>query len=257
MSISRTDILNEKNNIDSISPEIIKQISVILKYVEIKKSTVFNKNLMVGLLNKLTDRNKSSIYEQIIKLLENKDDLDKYLEEMFSHIFSNSLKQSKFLETYVELIDTLNSKYPESIPIKINNKVELFLNTINTVSNKTKDINDKNYDDLCLRFKNIEYINGYSKFIAYLYNFDLYTNINTTAFQLMDIISNETDIESKKNLIDGLFNMITSINCKKLTSNDINTLIEKTKQLKLLDISNKSKFQLMDIDDYLSENHNI
>ena len=67
MSISRTDILNEKNNIDSISPEIIKQISVILKYVEIKKSTVFNKNLMVGLLNKLTDRNKSSIYEQIIK----------------------------------------------------------------------------------------------------------------------------------------------------------------------------------------------
>ena len=253
MSIDRIDILNEKNNIDSISPEIIKKISVILKYVEIKKSTVFNKNLIIGLLNKLSDRNKTVIYQQIIELLENKDDLDKYLEEMFSHIFSNSLKQSKFLETYVDLLNTLNKQYPELIPPKINNKVDLFINTINTISNKTKDINDSNYDEICLRFKNIEYMNGYSKFIAYLYNFDLYTNINSTIFQLMDIISNDSDIESKKNLIDGLFNMVTSVNFKKLTSDEINILIEKTKQLQLLDITNKSKFQLMDIIDYLEK----
>ena len=252
MSIDRIDILNEKNNIDGISPEIIKRISVILKYVEIKKSTVFNKNLIIGLLNKLSDRNKTVIYQQIIELLENKDDLDKYLEEMFSHIFSNSLKQSKFLETYVELLDTLNQQYPELIPPKINNKVDLFINTINTISNKTKDINDSNYDEICIRFKNIEYMNGYSKFIAYLYNFDLYTNVNSTIFQLMDIISNDSDIESKKNLIDGLFNMVTSIELKKITSDDINSLIEKTKQLQQLDITNKSKFQLMDIVDYLT-----
>ena len=68
----------------------------------------------------------------------------------------------------------------------------------------------------------------------------------------MDIISNDSDIESKKNLIDGLFNMVTSIELKKLTSDDINTLIEKTKQLQQLDITNKSKFQLMDIVDYLT-----
>ena len=59
--------------------------------------------------------------------------------------------------------------------------------------------------------------------------------------------------ESKKNLIDGLFNMVTSINFKKLTSDEINILIEKTKQLQLLDITNKSKFQLMDIIEYLEK----
>lgn len=253
MSIDRNAILNEKKNSDGISPDIIKKISIILKYVETAKSTVFNKKAIVGLLNKLSDKNKMVIFEQIMELLENKDDLEKYLEEMFSHIFNNSIKQSQFIEIYIELIGTLNQKYPQLILNHLNSKIDLFINTIRNISNKTKDINIENYDDLCVKFKNIQYINGYSKFIAGLYNYGLYQNIIDISTQLMDIILNDTDIETKKNLIDGLFNIMTSINLIKITSSNKELLIEKSKQLQDIDITKKSKFQLMDIVDYLSK----
>ena len=56
--MKRLDILNERTEYNSniIIPNKIKEISKVLKYVEIKKSTIFNKNEVVGILNKLTEK---------------------------------------------------------------------------------------------------------------------------------------------------------------------------------------------------------
>ena len=58
--ISRDDIFKQKHSYkkDSISQEQITQISKVLKYVTIKKAIIFNKNIVVGILNKLSEKNK-------------------------------------------------------------------------------------------------------------------------------------------------------------------------------------------------------
>ena len=94
-------IYEKKNsyNQDIIDPQMLLRIRSILKIAEPK---VFNKkDNIVGILNKLADKNKDNLLEQLLKILSDSDNESEIINNIFVNVFENSLKQPKYIEIYM------------------------------------------------------------------------------------------------------------------------------------------------------------
>lgn len=245
--LDKNIILSYKNNYNknAIDMNTILKISRILKYVNIKNNTtsLFKKNNIVGILNKLTDDNKIDITKQLLELV--KQD-NKCLDEILETIFINSIKQCKYITNYMYLLKNIHLEYSNEMNQFINLKIDEFIRAIEDTSNE-----NNNSSDICQLFKNTQYINGYTIFITQLYNNGLMDSILLYFNKLTEIIIVLDNNEQKKNLIESLFNIINSCTKSLLTSHDIEVIHTSINKIKSTSISNKSKFQLMDIKDLL------
>ena len=91
--VSRNSIISEKSkyNKEAISSRDMRRIAMILKYINITNaSDMFDKNIVVGILNKLDSDNKDIIAQDILKHI---GDNEESVTELFNVIFNNMLRQ--------------------------------------------------------------------------------------------------------------------------------------------------------------------
>ena len=233
--VSRNSIISEKSkyNKEAISSRDMRRIAMVLKYINITNaSDMFDKNIVVGILNKLDSDNKDIIAQDILKHI---GDNEESVTELFNVIFNNMLHQKKYADNYVYILSCIHSKFPEEINNSIHNNTRTFRDIIKKLDSYVIDTN------------------GYSIFLAKCVNFNLVLSdvVNNI---ILDLILHSVEYRDNnlQNIIDSLFNIITNLEKKHILNGD--SLLEKIKDVKNNQpINNKSKFQLMDIIDILSE----
>ena len=235
-------IYEKKNsyNRNIINPQKLLRIRSILKITEPK---VFNnKDNIVGILNKLSDRNKDNLLGQLLKFLSDSDNESEIINNIFVHVFENSLKQPKYIDIYMYILKSINDKF--DITTLIREKTDEFILNMEKITKDIKNSESNNYDDICIIFKKKEYIIGYSIFISQLYNYNLIENIDNYIKQLIVLIRDCNSIDYRINLVDSLYHIIKTLNNISIEISDIKDLLN-------LEINNKSRFRILDILDLI------
>jgi hypothetical protein len=233
-TVNRNSIISEKSkyNKNAISARDMRKIAMILKYINITNtSDMFDKNIVVGILNKLDNDNKDLISQDILKHIgDNKESVT----DLFNVIFNNMLQQKKYADNYVYILRVLQTRFHEEINNSVQKNTKTFMDIIKKLDSYVIDIN------------------GYSIFLAKCVNFNLISPSILNNI-IIDLISHSVEYRDNnlQNLIDALFNIIYNLEKKHILNNK--SLLEKIKDIKNNQpINNKSKFQLMDIIDILS-----
>lgn len=232
--VNRNSIISEKSkyNKEAISSKDMRRIAMVLKYINITNaSDMFDKNIVVGILNKLDSDNKDIIAQDILKHI---GDNEESVTELFNVIFNNMLHQKKYADNYVYILSVIHSKFPEEINKSIHKNTRTFTDIVKKLDSYVIDMN------------------GYSIFLAKCVNFNLVLSdiVNNIILDLI-LHSEEYRDNNLQNLIDSLFNIISNLDKEHILNSK--ELLEKIKDVKNNQpINNKSKFQLMDIMDILS-----
>ncbi len=232
--VNRNSIISEKSkyNKNSISTADMRKIATVLKYINItNNSDIFDKNIVVGVLNKLDNDNKDLISQDILKHI---GDNEESVTDLFNLIFNNMLHQKKYADNYVYILSILHKKFQEEISCCIQKNTKTFMDIIKKLDSYVIDIN------------------GFSIFISKCVNFDLISPIVVNKI-IIDLLSYSAEYRDNnlQNLIDALFNIISNLEKKHILNSE--SLLERVKDIKNNQpINNKSKFQLMDIIDILS-----
>ena len=230
--VNRNSIISEKSryNKDAISCKDMRKIAMVLKYINITNNVdIFDKNIVVGILNKLDNDNKDLIAQDVLKHIGDKKDS---VTELFNVIFNNMLQQKKYADNYVYILSIIHSKFEEEMKACILKNTKTFMDIIRKLDSYVIDINGRAFLAKCVNFN--------------LILPDIVNNI------IMDLISHSANYRDNnlQNLIDALFNIVSNLEKKHILDGDY--LLQKIKDVKNTQpINNKSKFQLMDIMDIL------
>ena len=138
--VSRNSIISEKSkyNKEAISSRDMRRIAMVLKYINITNaSDMFDKNIVVGILNKLDSDNKD-IAQDILKHI---GDNEESVTELFNVIFNNMLHQKKYADNYVYILSCIHSKFPEEINNSIHNNTRTFRDIIKKLDSYVIDTN--------------------------------------------------------------------------------------------------------------------
>lgn len=225
--MNRNTIYEKKNNYNknAVSNNDIRTIGNILRFVNITTTIdIFDRNKIKGILNKLDINNKESVSNEILEYIQTNDTLD----EVFEEIVDNVLHQVKYIEVYVQLIQYLQNTYPDKINENIQKLVDIFRTELGNFSPK---------------------LNNFSIFLSNLVNYKMIDNIDDIIYIIIQYVIDVPECDKKQILIDSLFNIITNLKSVKLSD----TFINKLNIIKNDNISTKSKFQLMDINDELKK----
>ena len=225
--MNRNTIYEKKNNYNknAISNTDIRMIANILRFVNITNTIdIFDRNKIKGILNKLDINNKESVSNEILEYIQTNDTLD----EVFEEIVENVLHQVKYIEVYVHLIQYLRNIYPDKMNKNIQKLLDNFRTELGNFSPK---------------------LNNFSIFLSTIVNYKMIDNIDDIIYVIIQYVIDEPDCDKKQILIESLFNIITHLKSVKLSD----TFINKLNIIKNDNISTKSKFQLMDINDELKK----
>ena len=179
-TILSDDIINNLLEIKSNNKFIKRRSPIRLKYtmsksvadtwrkqkeqLSISEKETFIENLN-SILNKLSNNNYNVISKQFEKLIESN---KMYEQEFLTTFFNKCINEKNFITLYVRLLNIYIEIFNIKSPI-------LFINIINEYYNKNIykeydfDLNDNNYDNLCLFNKNKSKILGCINLIAKLY----------------------------------------------------------------------------------------
>ena len=225
--MNRNTIYEKKNNYNknAVSNNDIRMIGNILRFVNITNTIdIFDRNKIKGILNKLDINNKESVSNEILEYIQTNDTLD----EVFEEIVDNVLHQVKYIEVYVHLIQYLQNTYPDKINENIQKLIDIFRTELGNFSPK---------------------LNNFSIFLSTLVNYKMIDNIDDIIYIIIQYVIDVPECDKKQILIESLFYIVTNLKSVKLSD----TFNNKLKNIKNDNISTKSKFQLMDINDELKK----
>lgn len=208
-----------------------------------------------GNLNKLSPSNYDKIYEKIIKLFVDKNNIFDY-NYFIDNLFNKSVMQPIFCPLYVKILLILKDKSlekfeEEEISYFLKEKCNKFKDMILEFKSKKDDIlNPNDYDDFCEKNKQKIFKKGFSQFIGELYKNNfldkdyiedfknlLYLNIKT------NLDNDNINIENSVVCLIQLINTTNDIKKFKNTHlyNNINELIN------YKNLPKKIKFKLLDM----------
>ena len=192
--------------------------------------TVFIKNIN-SLVNKLTDQNYNTIYDEILTNIPKKQHL---IPLIIENIIEKSILHHNYIHLYIKIFKNLNNN---EIILKYCDKYyELFFN-------KEIEKNESKYLELCNINKRTDNIIGFSLLITYLEKEDIINNYIDKVIDpfINNILINENELEIYQILVS--FYNIRNLYYKEIPEKYVLILNE----LKLTTGSSKIKFKIMDI----------
>lgn len=210
-----------------------------------------------GNLNKLSISNCDKIYNKILDIFINKNNLFDY-DFFINNLFEKSVMQPTFCPLYVRILIILKNKSmekfnKEDVSSHLLEKCNKFKEMIADLKEKEDDVlNPNNYDDFCEKNKKKIFKKGFSQFIGELYKNEFLDIDYLNDFIHLLYINIESNLnKNNSNIEDSVICFIQLINTtidkktlkNKILFNQINNLI------KHKNISKKCKFKLMDLTD--------
>lgn len=238
-----------------------KATTTISKDISDKQKNINNIRLLI---NKLSNKNFNSIFNDLVEILDNADDkdIDEYYIQINELIFNNAGTNKVLAEVYAHLYKELMNKY-ETIKNILHEKFNQFVSLFNNIEFVHPNVD---YDKFC----DINIINekrrAISLFICNLLKNEMLKgdDIIHIIFQLQNLlftnIEKENFVEQNSEISENLFILITNSNIvlKKHTEwksiiNNVD-MIKKMKAIEKPSLSNKIIFKHMDIMDHHNKN---
>lgn len=249
-----------------------KSLSTLNSYRKVQKISIINTpqsdDIILNLLNKITDVNYERISEKVLlKLKEN--NLISFINQILK--YSEKSKNNSILlwdlinylyKEYIDLFKINNENITQNIEEIINNYITLFLKElhVNTfIESKTKNLTKEEYNEfvdrimnnsaLFAKMKMICIITG-SKSINFKINYDINEIYDTLINELKISVNYDVSYKEKleninNNILECVLIMIKGSN--KLSYYEVINVLEDIKTMDKL--SNKNKFKLLDIID--------
>ncbi len=233
-----------------------------------------NKELNTN-LNKLSANNSEKIFQNILNLYKNKNNIFDY-NYFVDCLFDKAVMQPIYCPLYVKLLILLINKYEKNNNQKKNNipkeneenneeeniredvfsvlvkqKCDLFMNMIIDFKDMEDAIlNPDNYDDFCLKNKEKVYKKGFSQFIGELYKNRFVDSLfikkytNALCKNIIDTLNkNNTNVENASICLCMLVE--TTVNRRLFKNNEVLDKIREIKNHSIL--PKKLKFKFMDL----------
>ena len=183
-----------------------------------------------SLLNKLTDKNSTTIIPDILKIV--KSHIMTYVIE---NIINKSLLHHIYIELYVKLLNMINKKF--NIHVLLNKELEKIYSSLIQEETDTN-----TYEGLCNKNNNLDKLTGLSILITHL---EKENDINNGSKKIVDDLLDKIDY----NDLDNLFKIIICLfNIFKINIILKNNNLDKLNEIKSSkEINSKIKFKIMDI----------
>lgn len=201
------------------------------RFKKIENTDTTNIKSINSLLNKLTENNYKTIISDILKLVK-----PHILTYIIENIIQKSLLHHIYIELYVEILNSINSKY--NINLLLNKQLEKIYN------NLIEEKNDSDtYENLIKKNNNLDTISGLSILITHL---EKNNSLQNDSKKIIEDLLNKINYDN----LDEVYKIIVCIyNIIKINNSLKDIYNEKLNEIKSNKVNSKIKFKIMDIQD--------